>query len=84
MITKELEVDRIEVVGLWNVQVRTATVIKEGDEELSRSFERHVVNPDTKLSDEDPRVTAVCQALFTSEVRDAFEKDKAKRLSDGI
>ena len=84
MITKELEVDRIEVVGLWNVQVRTATVIKEGDEEISRSFHRHVVTPDTKLSDEDPRVIAVCQALFTSEVRDAFEEDKAKRLSDGV
>ena len=84
MITKELEVDKIEVVGLWNVQVRTATVIKENDEELSRSFERHVVNPDTNLLDEDPRVIAVCQALFTSEVRTAFEEDKAKRLSDGI
>ena len=84
MITKELEVDKIEVVGLWNVQVRTATVIKEGDEEISRSFHRHVVNPDTNLLDEDPRVTAVCQALFTSEeVRAAFEEDKAKRLSDG-
>tara|TARA_Y100000114_G_scaffold153773_1_gene174459 strand:- start:362 stop:616 length:255 start_codon:yes stop_codon:yes gene_type:complete len=84
MITKELEVDKIEVVGLWTVQVRTATVVKEGDEELSRSFHRHVVNPDTDLTDEDTRVVAVCTALFTDEVRAAFEEDKAKRLSDGV
>ena len=83
MITKEIEVDKIEVVGLWNVQVRTATVIKEGDEEISRSFHRHVVNPDTDLTGEDTRVVAVCNALFTDEVRAAFEEDKAKRLSDG-
>ena len=83
MITKELEVDKIEVVGLWNVQVRTATVIKEGDEEISRSFHRHVVNPDTDLTGEDTRVVAVCTALYTDEVRAAFEEDKAKRLSDG-
>ena len=84
MITKELEVDKIEVVGLWTVQVRTATVIKEGDEEISRSFHRHVVNPDSDLTSEDTRVVAVCTALFTDEVRAAFEEDKAKRLSDGL
>lgn len=84
MITKELEVDKIEVVGLWNVQVRTATVIKEGDEEISRSFHRHVVNPDTDLTGEDTRVVAVCAALFTDEVRAAFEEHKVKRLSDGV
>ena len=84
MITKELEVDKIEVVGLWNVQVRTATVIKEGDEEISRSFHRHVVDPDTDLTDEDTRVVAVCAALFTDGVRAAFEEHKVKRLSDGV
>ena len=41
-LTKEIKVDKIEVLELGNVQVRTATVIKEDDVELSRSFNRHV------------------------------------------
>ena len=77
MITKELEVDKIEVVGLWNVQVRTATVIKEGDEEISRSFHRHTLNPDSDMSNEDARVVAVADAAWTEEVRTAFTAHKA-------
>jgi hypothetical protein len=43
-ITKEVKADKIEVVGDWNVQVRDATIIKEDDVELTRSFHRHVFN----------------------------------------
>ncbi len=83
MITKELEVDKIEVVGLWNVQVRTATVIKEGDEEISRSFHRHVLTPDIDMSEEDPRVVAVAEAAWTPEVRAAFDAFKEAQ-TDGV
>ncbi len=83
MITKELEVDKIEVVGLWNVQVRTATVIKEGDEEISRSFHRHVLTPDSDMSEEDPRVVAVAEAAWTPEVRAAFDAFKEAQ-TDGV
>ena len=44
-ITKETKADKIEVVNDWNVQVRTATIIKEDDVELTRSFHRHVLSP---------------------------------------
>ena len=44
-ITKEVKADKIEVVGDWNIQVRTATIIKEDDVELTRSFSRHVLIP---------------------------------------
>ena len=45
-LTKTEIVDKIEVIdrdGWKVVQVRTATVIKEDDTELSRTFHRHVV-----------------------------------------
>ena len=35
-ITKETEIAKIEVVGTWNIQVATDTVIKEDDVEISR------------------------------------------------
>jgi hypothetical protein len=72
MITKEIEVDKIEVCGLWNVQVRTACVIKEDGEEISRSFHRHVVNPDSDMATEDARVVAIGNAIWTEEVRAAY------------
>ena len=43
--------DKIEIVGDFkHVQVRTATVIKRDDVEISRAFSRHVVAPDVKAA----------------------------------
>jgi hypothetical protein len=45
-LTEETVQDKIEIVGDYkHVQVRTATVIKRDDVEISRSFHRHVVAP---------------------------------------
>ena len=73
-ITKTTENDKIEVVNKWNVQVRTATVIKEDGVELTRSFQRKVLTPgvldasenlvDTDLSSEDDDVKAICLSLI--------------------
>jgi len=78
-ITKTLENDKIEVVRKWNVQVRTATVIKEDDKELTRSFHRKVLTPgtldasdnlvDTNISGEDADVQAICNAAWTTQVK---------------
>ena len=47
-LTETIEYDKIEVVGQYkNVQVRKATVIKKDDVELTRSFERFVLDPGT-------------------------------------
>ena len=78
-ITKTLENDKIEVVAKWNIQVRTATVIKEDDKELTRSFSRKVLQPgtldasdnlvDTDLSGEDADVKAIAEAAWTTQVK---------------
>ena len=47
-LTETIEYDKIEVVGQYkHVQVRKATVIKKDGTELTRSFERFVLNPGT-------------------------------------
>ena len=78
-ITKTLENDKIEVVNKWNIQVRTATVIKEDDKELTRSFSRKVLTPgtldasdnlvDTNISGEDADVQAIANAAWTTQVK---------------
>ena len=47
-LAESIEYDKIEVVGVYkSVQVRKATVIKKDDVEISRSFERFVLDPGT-------------------------------------
>ena len=82
-ITKETVIDKIEVVGDYKaVQVRTATVIKEDGKELSRSFHRHALTPDADISNEHTEVQAVCNAVWTQDVKDAYEAFKTAQESE--
>tara|TARA_R100000541_G_scaffold25744_1_gene35358 strand:- start:52 stop:324 length:273 start_codon:yes stop_codon:yes gene_type:complete len=81
-LTKEIVVDKIEVLEKGQVQVRTATRVMEDSVELSSSFHRHVVEPSTKdsgswadtdISGEDARVQAICNATWTSAVKTAYQ-----------
>jgi len=75
MITKEIIEDKIEIVGEFkNVQVRTATVIKEDDVELSRSYHRHVVNCLDDISEQSAEVQAICNAVWTDELKAAYQE----------
>ena len=72
-ITKETQIAKIEVVGEYKaVQIATDTVIKEDGVELSRSRHRKVVHPDQDISGEDAEVQAVCNAVWTQAVKDAW------------
>ena len=75
-LTEETVQDKIEIVGDFkHVQVRTATVIKRDGVEISRSFSRHVVAPDissTDLANESAEVQAICAAVHTQAVKDAY------------
>ena len=83
-ITKETVIGKIEVVGQYKaVQVRTDTVIKEDGTELTRTFHRHVLAPSTKtggswgdtdISGEETRVQAICNAVWTSALKTAYQE----------
>ena len=77
-ITKETIIGQIEIVTEYkHIQVRTDTVIKEDDKELSRSFHRHVVTPDISAEDlakEHAEVQAVANSGIRSQaVKDAWQ-----------
>tara|TARA_B100000131_G_scaffold263104_1_gene259806 strand:- start:188 stop:502 length:315 start_codon:yes stop_codon:yes gene_type:complete len=47
-LSESIEYDKIEVIGQYkHVQVRKATVIKKDGNELTRSYERFVLDPGT-------------------------------------
>ena len=75
-LAESIEYDKIEVVGQYKaVQIRKATVIKKDGTELTRSFERYVLTPDMDLSErsEPNEVTAICNAVWTQEIKDAWK-----------
>ena len=83
-ITKTIEIARIEVVGEHKaIQVRTDTVIKEDDKEISRSPHRHVVHPDQDISGEDAEVQAVENAVWTDSVKAAWKTFKDSNSGPG-
>ena len=81
-ITKETQIGKIEVVGKYkSVQVRTDTVVIEDGEELSRKYHRHTLAPDANITNEHSEVQAVCNAVWTQDVKDAYETFKANQES---
>jgi len=89
-LTESIEYDKIEIVGLYkHVQVRKATVIKKDGTELTRTYERYVLHAgkldnsdnlvDTDLSSEPSEVSAICNAVWTTDVKAAL---KARLIAD--
>lgn len=75
--------DKIEVVdcGGWKViQVRTATIITKDEEEISRTFHRHIVNPTDDVSSESSDVQALATQFFTDEAKAAYTAQSSEAI----
>ena len=80
--SKVIAEDRIEVLELGQLQVRTKTTVLEDSVELSSSFQRHVVDPcryngsawvDTDTSAMSARVQALATATWTDATVAAYK-----------
>ena len=72
-LSKVVKVDKLEIVGDYKaVQCREATVVSEDGVELSRSFHRHVLHPDSDISGEPQETQDICNAVWTDEVKSAW------------
>ena len=89
-LSESIEYDKIEIVSIYkHVQVRKATVIKKDGEELTRSYHRYVLKAgtlddsnnliETDLSGEPTEVSAICNAVWTTDVKAGW---KAKLIAD--
>ena len=66
--------DKIEIVdnGTYKVlQVRTATIIKDDGTEINRSFQRHVLSPNSDVTEETSEVQALAAIYFTNAAKAA-------------
>jgi len=91
-LTETQENDKIEIVNKWNIQVRSAQIIKKDGVELTRSFSRKVLTPgtldasdnlvDTNISSEDADVQAICNAAWTTQVKADYKAFLIANKSD--
>ena len=73
-LTETIEYDKIEIIGQYKaVQVRKATVIKKNGTELTRTFERYVLHPDSDMTGQPNEVAAICNAVWTPEIKEAWK-----------
>ena len=89
-LTESIEYDKIEVVGEYNiVQVRKKNIVKKDGVQIASNFEIYVLDcgdldasdnlVDTDLSAEPTKVSAICNAVWTTDVKAAW---KAKLIAD--
>ena len=66
-------VDLVEVLEKNILQVRTANIIERDGIEVTRTFHRHVLSPGDSIVNEDPKVQAIANAVWTEEVIAAYQ-----------
>ena len=80
LIEKKI-IDKIEIVVNNSIQVRTATIIEKDGVEIARTYHRHVVNPTDSVENEDSRVKAIANAIWTNEVIAKYKQDLEKLVA---
>jgi hypothetical protein len=72
-LTETKKVDQIELVENGSIQIRTATIIQKEGIELTRTYHRHVKHPGEDVSNEDSKVQAIANAIWTEDVIAAYQ-----------
>jgi len=78
-LTERTEIDQIEIVQKWNIQVRRCTTIERDGQFVSNAFHRWVLTPDMDISNQEQKIQDIANAAWTPEVRQAYETFKAEQ-----
>jgi hypothetical protein len=79
-LTETTKVDQIEITENNHIQVRIATIIKKDGTELTRNFHRCSFYPGSDVSNEDPKVQAIANAIWTEEVIAAYQASQENNI----
>ena len=78
-LTEKTEIGSIEVLPMGQIQVRKDTIIEKDGVEISRTYHRHVVEPDSNITNEDQRVKDIATTVHTAEVKTTWEEFKTSQ-----
>lgn len=73
--------DKIEIVdrgSYKSIGVRTATVIKDDGKEISRTFNRGVLNPNDDVSNKSDEIKKLAEIYFTDDAKAEHQKSLDK------
>ena len=72
-LTEITKVDQIEVTDINTIQVRVANIIEKDGVEIAKTYQRHVLAPGDDITNEDPKVQAIANTIWTPEVIAAYQ-----------
>jgi len=73
MYTEELVIDQINSKNTGHIEIRTSNRVLKDGVIISTTYHRHVCDPDSDMTNEDPRVQAIALAAWAPEVVAAFK-----------
>jgi hypothetical protein len=79
-LTKNINIDKIEVVENGTVQVRQATIITDNGEQVSKTYHRWCIAPGEDYSAQEQQVQDICKVTHTPEVIAAYQAQQEARL----
>ena len=71
-------IDKIELTEFNTIQIRTATIIEKDGVEIAKTYHRHVVSPIDNIENEDIKVQAIANAIWTPEVIEGYKAEMQK------
>jgi hypothetical protein len=78
-LIEKIDIDRIEVVNQWIIQVRRNTTIEQNGQFVSNTFHRWILTPDMDISGQEQKVKDIANAAWTPEVKVAYEAFKVEQ-----
>ena len=81
-LSKEVVIDKIEVVENGIIQVRQVTRIMEDGQLLSSSYHRWSLTPGQDVTDQPANVQAIAAAAWTPAIIAAYEAAQAAALAE--
>ena len=83
-LEKQIAIDKIEILENGSIQVRQITRIVEDGTELSASYHRWTLNPGDDTTNQEPKVVAIANAVWTSEVIAAYKAQQEANKPAGV
>jgi hypothetical protein len=80
-LTEKIEIDRIEIVQDWNIQVRQATIIEKDGVFVSKTFHRWILTPDSDIMNQEQKVKDICNTAWTDDVKARYNKFKIEQAN---
>jgi hypothetical protein len=81
-LIEKVIIDKIELTENNSIQVRTATIIEKDGVELTRTFHRHIVCPGNDIANEDAKVQAIANAIWTEDVILVYKQQQQAQIEE--